>query len=75
MAVIGMCFCSVAVGFLGMVISIAISISIAAFSQRSEERKRRDQIIVMKMLFTFVVVTIGPPFLAMCSIIAISHLF
>ena len=75
MAIIGICLFSMAAGFLGMVVSIAISLSIAAFSQRSEEKKRRDQIIVMKMLVSFVAMTIGPSLLALCTIIAIGSFF
>lgn len=73
MAVIVTYLFSMAVGFLGMVISLAISVSIALFSRRSEEKKRRDQKIAMRMLISFVAITIGPPLVAFCAIIAIEN--
>jgi len=75
MTIFGICIFSMIVGFLGVVVSIAISLAIVAFSRRPEEMKRKHQMIVMKMLTFFVVVTIGPSFFTLCTTLTISRFF
>ena len=74
-AIIAACVISVFVGFLGIVISLVISLSIIAFSREPEEKKRKSQRLVMKMLLTFVGITIGPSFVVMAIVCTVGILF
>ncbi len=65
-------FFGMIVGTMGTIITLMASSAVWAFSRKSVEDKRKDQIVLMKMLTTFVAISAGPPLIAFALIMCLT---